>query len=75
MKGWLNMVSIILALGMMLYAVPQLQVGHGFTLPTIFAIVWLSLALTVIAAHLHGVLQVDKEVKLEQKQMERMRSL
>jgi hypothetical protein len=42
MKGLQNMVYLFFAAGMLVYAVPQLRVGHGFSLETIFAMAWTS---------------------------------
>jgi hypothetical protein len=74
MKGSSNVFGLIMAAGMLIYAVPQLQVGHGYSLETLFAVVWLGLALTVIASHLHGLLKVDQEVEVEVKSMKRVKS-
>jgi hypothetical protein len=74
MKGLSNVFGLILAAGMLIYAVPQLQLGHGYRLETLFSIVWLGLALTVIASHLHGLLKLDQEVELEVKSMKRVKS-
>jgi hypothetical protein len=61
MKGLPNFIYLIVAAGMLIYAVPQLRVGHGFRMETIFAVAWLGLALTVIASHLYVLLKVDQE--------------
>jgi hypothetical protein len=63
-----------IALSMLIYAVPKLHVGEGVKLPTLFAIVWLCLALTVIASHLHEILRVDAEAPKELKQIKQVRS-
>jgi hypothetical protein len=49
------------ALGMLLYALPRLEVGAGLSLPTLFCVIWISMALLIIAAHLRIVLRVDEE--------------
>jgi hypothetical protein len=74
MKGLNSVFGLILAAGMLIYAVPQLQVGHGYSLETLFSVVWLGLALTVIASHLHGLLKVDQEVEMQVKSMKRAKS-
>jgi hypothetical protein len=74
MKGLNSVLGLFLATGMLIYAVPQLQVGHGYSLDTLFSIVWLGLALTVIASHLHGLLKVDQAVQIEVKSMKRAKS-
>jgi hypothetical protein len=72
MKGLKNLVYTVFAAGMLIYAVPQLRVGHGFSLETIFAMVWLGLALTVIASHLYFLLKVDQELESETKTLKQM---
>jgi hypothetical protein len=74
MKGIQNFIYLIVAAGMLIYAVPQLKLGHGFSLETIFATVWLGLALIVIAAHLYVLLKVDEEVKKEMKTLKPVKS-
>ncbi len=58
------------ALVMMIVAVPQLQMGQGWTLPTIFGVCWLFFALCIIAVHLHLLLRVDEETR---SQLDRVR--
>jgi uncharacterized membrane protein len=67
MKGLQNYIYLITATGMLIFAVPQLRMGHGFKMETIFAVTWLGLALTVIAAHLYVLLRVDQESGVEMK--------
>jgi hypothetical protein len=74
MKGLQNLVYLFFAAGMLIYAVPQLRVGHGFSLETIFAVVWLGLSLTVIASHLYILLKVDQELETEAKIIKQMKS-
>ena len=47
------------ALGMLVYAVPRLDIGQGLTPPTLFGIAWISMALLIIASHLRVILRVD----------------
>jgi hypothetical protein len=72
MKGLQNFIYLIAAAGMLIYAVPHLHVGHGFSLETIFTVAWLGLALTVIASHLYVLLKVDQEASMEVKPMTQM---
>lgn len=65
MKGLKNVIYMSLALGMLFYSIPQLEFSQGFTVPSIFGIVWVCMSLLVIAAHLHEILGVDKERKEE----------
>lgn len=73
MKGSKSIVYLSLMLGMMIYAVPQLHMGEGLTMPTIFAVVWLSFALLIVAAHLHDILGVGHETRQELESIRRMR--
>jgi hypothetical protein len=74
MKGLSHVIFGFIAVGMLIYAAPKLHVGEGLTPPTVFAIVWLGLALTVIASHLHEVLRVDAEAPKEMAEGNRVRS-
>lgn len=65
MNKGLQVISLGLAIGLLLYAVPRLEIGQGFSLPTLFAIVWLSMILLIIAAYLHHLLGVDEETRNE----------
>lgn len=51
---------LALSLGMLIYAMPRLEMGQGLTLATLFGVAWISMALLVIAAHLRAVLRVDE---------------
>jgi hypothetical protein len=74
MKGLINMTYLIIAASMLIYAVPHLHIGQERSLETVFTIVWLLLALAVIASHLHGLLKVDQEGELEVKPMKQVKS-
>lgn len=73
MKGIKNIIGLSVATGMLIFAVPRLQVGEGWTAPTLFAICWLSVTLLIIAAHLHEIIGVDEEKKRELEQLKRYR--
>jgi hypothetical protein len=73
MKGLVNMIYLTIAASMLIYAVPHLQIGQEWSLKTVFTLVWLLLALVVIASHLRGILKVDQEVKLEVKPVKQMK--
>lgn len=64
---------LVVAISMLVYALPQLFVGHGLTLPTIFAVIWLLFALLIISAQLHFVLGVDEEMKQSLEQVHQMK--
>lgn len=66
MKGFRNVIYLSLSLGMLVFAIPRLQMGggvEGITLPTVFGIVWLAFALVIVAANLHHILGVDDETQ------------
>jgi flagellar biosynthesis protein FliR len=71
MRGLKHVILMSLALGMLFYSLPQLEIHIGFSLPTVFAVVWICLALLVVAAHLHEILAVEddgrRQSKLEQR--------
>jgi hypothetical protein len=48
------------AAGMLVYALPRLELGQGPGVPALFGIVWVGMALLIIAAHLRVVLRVDE---------------
>lgn len=70
MKSVYSVICLCVALGLLLYAVPRLEIGQGLTLSGIFSIVWLGMILLIIAAHLHRLLGVDEET---QQEMDRVR--
>jgi hypothetical protein len=65
MKQWKSFAYFSLALGMLIYAVPQLDMGRGYSPPTLFGVVWIGFAMLVIASHLHHILGVDEETVRE----------
>lgn len=60
MKIYGNVFYLVCAVGMLLYALPRLTLGQGLSLPALFGIVWIGMALLIIAAHLRAVLRVDE---------------
>lgn len=74
MKNYQNLIYLVLAISMLVYAVPQLEINSQLTKSTIFALVWLSIALLVIAANLHVILGVTKETKSRLASVKRMRA-
>lgn len=63
MRGLKHVILMSLALGMLFYSLPQLDIQFEFSLPTIFAIAWICMALLVVAAHLHEILGVDNDAR------------
>ncbi|GAA4835665.1 hypothetical protein GCM10023310_11420 [Paenibacillus vulneris] len=73
LKGTKNIVLMGLALGMLFYAVPRLDLSSESILPTVFGIAWIAFALLIIAAHLHELLGVDEEAREEMEKVKRMK--
>jgi len=72
-KGLKNVVFMSLALGMLIYSVPQLDFRNGSTMATVFSVIWAVLSLLVVAAHLHQILGVDEETRKELRRINRMK--
>ncbi len=73
LKGFKNVVYMSLAVGMLFYSIPQLQFREVGSLPMIFSVIWLVMALLIIAAHLHQILGVDEEKRKQQLRINRMK--
>jgi hypothetical protein len=74
LKGMKSVMYMGLALGMLFYAVPRLDIRSGLTLPTVFGVVWIVFALMIVAAHLHELIGVDEQKKREITKVKRMKS-
>jgi len=68
-----RLVYLAAALGMLLYAVPRLDISGGWTAQTVFSVVWIGFALLLVAAQLHFILGVDEEMKDELKRIRQVR--
>lgn len=73
MKGFKNVVSLSIVAGFTIFALPRLEMGEGFTPPTLFAIAWLSMMLLMFAAHLHELIGVDEETKQQLQNVKKYR--
>lgn len=73
MKGFHHWVYIVLAVGTLIFAVPQLEVGGGFAVESLFAVIWLCFALLVIAAQLYEILGVKEETRRRLSRIKRMK--
>ncbi len=75
MRELRNAACLGLALGLLIYAVPRLEIGGGWTQPTIFSIGWICMVLVIIAAHLHDILGIDEQTRkqIDQVRLYRMR--
>jgi hypothetical protein len=72
-KGFKNVVYMGLAIGMLFYSIPHLQFREVGSLPMVFSVIWLVMALLIIAAHLHQILGVDEEKRKQQLRINRMK--
>ncbi|MNI23602.1 hypothetical protein D3C73_771960 [compost metagenome] len=58
---WKHVVYLILALAMLVYALPMISFDPGAGLVSVFGMVWSAFAFLVIGAHLHFLLGVNEE--------------
>ncbi|NWL88456.1 hypothetical protein DMN77_12755 [Paenibacillus sp. 79R4] len=58
---WKHAVYLILALAMLVYAIPLIKFQPGGDFVSWFGIVWAAFALLIIGAHLHFLLGVNEE--------------
>lgn len=72
-KGTKNIVFMGLALGMIAFAVPNIDLRAWTSPGTIFGVVWIAFALLVVAAHLHELLGVEEEQQRKLLQIKRMK--
>jgi hypothetical protein len=61
MRGLKHVILMSLALGMLFYSLPRLKFNLEFSPSTTFTAVWISLALLIVAAHLHEILGVEDD--------------
>lgn len=55
-----HVLYLLAALAMLVYGLPRLELGAPWTGTSIFAVVWIGLALLVVAAHLGAILFIDE---------------
>ncbi|PLT47027.1 hypothetical protein NYE40_17405 [Paenibacillus sp. FSL W8-1187] len=60
MRKWKHGIYLLAALGMLVYALPRLELSGAWTAATVFGIMWSALAMLVIAANLRA-LASDRE--------------
>lgn len=58
-----HVVYLLIALSMLVIALPRISFAGGMDWVNVFGIVWVLFSLLVIAAHLHFILGVDEEKK------------
>ncbi|MGG6313048.1 hypothetical protein [Paenibacillus macerans] len=62
---WKHVVYLILALAMLVYALPLISFEPGAGWISLFGAVWAAFAFLVIGAHLHFILGVNEEKQRE----------
>lgn len=65
----------MVSLGLLIYALPRLEMGHGWTLPTVFGLVWIFMMLLILSAHLYRLLLADQETKDEMERIKKYKQL
>lgn len=73
MQAFKHGLYIAVAAAMVIIALPRLDMGGGWNVPTVFGVVWLCFALMIIASHLHQLLGVDEAEKKRLEQIKRVR--
>lgn len=58
-----SVISIVVVLAMLLIALPTIPLREGWSLASIFGIVWAAFAILIIGAHLHRLLRVNEETE------------
>lgn len=69
--------SIAIVLVMLFIALPTIPLREGWSLATVFGLVWAAFAILIIGAHLHRLLRVNEstEAKLRNVRAERYRAV
>ncbi|MBO2942481.1 hypothetical protein JJQ72_00565 [Paenibacillus sp. F411] len=55
-----HLIYLVIALAMLLYALPSISFAGGFSWAALFGAVWAGFALLVIGSHLHILIGVDE---------------
>lgn len=58
---WKHVIYLLVALAMLIYALPLISFTPGAGWVSVFGMVWAAFAFLVIGAHLHFILGVDAE--------------
>jgi len=58
-----HVIYLLIALSMLVIALPRISIAGGMDWVNIFGIVWVLFSLLIIGAHLHFILGVDEEKK------------
>ncbi|WP_336784575.1 hypothetical protein [Paenibacillus sp. MMO-177] len=68
-----HMIYLAVALAMLFYGVPKLDLTGPWNAVTIFGVVWTLFALLVIAAHLNALLWMNEQKKKELDRIKRVK--
>ncbi|MGD0029963.1 hypothetical protein SLT67_01295 [Paenibacillus illinoisensis] len=63
LKKTKHVIYLLIALSMLVIALPRISFAGGMDWVNIFGIVWVLFSLLIIGAHLHFILGVDEEKK------------
>ncbi|MFC7681003.1 hypothetical protein [Paenibacillus sp. GCM10028914] len=55
-----HLTYLLIALGMLVYALPSISFAGGFSWASLFGAVWAGFALLIIGSHLHILIGVDE---------------
>lgn len=73
MKGSRHVIGLSFILGMLIYAVPKLQLQETGSPAMIFGVVWLGIALLIVAAQLYELFGVSEQQRVEERKIKRLR--
>lgn len=62
-----SVISIVAVLAMLFIALPTIPLREGFSLASIFGVVWALFAVLIIGAHLYRLLKVDEDTEMRMK--------
>ncbi|SMG54244.1 hypothetical protein [Paenibacillus aquistagni] len=62
-----SVISIVAVLAMLFIALPTIPLREGFSLASIFGVVWALFAVLIIGAHLYRLLKVDEDTEKRMK--------
>jgi hypothetical protein len=60
-----HVLYLLLALAMLVYALPRLELGDPLSVSSVFGYIWVALALLVVTANVNELLLMDEEKRKE----------